>query len=136
MKKILILFLSLTLYSCLPQTSSRYFLLKDLTRENITLFEPGETKGSWGKKIDSPYKTMMFLEFFTKIEVKLYQKQKEVTLHTINGSLTRALTYDSQRDRYYNYDDLPVTIIITKEKSGERVSFYTTFLETVICFSK
>jgi len=134
MKKIFILFLSLIFYSCLPQTSSRYFLLTDLTQENITLFKPGTGKGSWGEKINDPYKTLTFLQFFTKIEVKLYQSHKEVTLHTVNGSLTRTLTYDPQKDRYYNYEDLPIIVIITKEKSGERVNVYVTFLENVICF--
>ena len=137
MKKIFVLLLTFTLCSCTFQSASRYYLLSEMTKNNITLFEPGTQKGSWGKQLNDPHNTMFFLEFFSKIEVKLYQNSKTVTIHSLGGELTRNLTYDPQRKLYYNYEgEMPVTFIVTRDKSGERIKFYMTFLETVICFSR
>lgn len=135
MKKIFILFLAISLSSCIPKNTSRYYLLSNMKGDNITLFEQGREKGSWGKQINDLQSSMFYLEFFPEIEIKLYRNRGVVTIHSITDSLSKALIYDHKRKLYYNYENkLPVTVIVEKKGSRENIKFYMTFMDIVICF--
>jgi len=135
MKKIFILFLAISLSSCIPKNTSRYYLLSNMGGDNITLFEQGREKGSWGKQINDIQSSMLYLEVFPEIEIKLYRNRGVVTIHSITTSLRKTLIYDHKRKLYYNYEnELPITVIVEKKGSRENVKFYMTFMDIVICF--
>lgn len=135
MKKIFILFLAISLSSCIPKNTSRYYLLSNMRGDNITLFEQGREKGSWGKQINDLQSSMLYLEVFPEIEIKLYRNRGVVTIHSITASLRETLLYDHKRKLYYNYENkLPITVIVEKKGSRENIKLYMTFMDIVICF--